>query len=136
MFLHYIKWIQLGKISRKNDEILNQAIFDFVKQYVKTNEKGEYICRSCSELLDLKKYVYEGTYVAELDTFLTTNLAVSSKLESLPKYEKYTRIYAKKFTMIPPQVPHLKRKKKSVNANVGRVILQVNILDDLRCPQG
>ena len=89
--LHYIKWIQLGKISRKNDEILNQAIFDFVKQYVKTNDRGEYICKSCSELLDLKKYVYEGTYVAELDTFLTTNLAISSKLESLPKYEKYTR---------------------------------------------
>ncbi len=89
--LHYIKWLQLGKISRKNDEILNQAIFDFVKQYVKTNERNEYICKSCSELLDLKKYVYEGTYVAELDTFLTTNLAISSKLESLPKYEKYTR---------------------------------------------
>ncbi len=89
--LHYIKWMQLGKISRKNDEILNQAIFDFVKQYVKTNERNEYICKSCSELLDLKKYVYEGTYVAELDTFLTTNLAISSKLESLPKYEKYTR---------------------------------------------
>ncbi len=88
---HYIKWQQLGKISRRNDEILNQAIFDFVKQYVKTNERNEYICKSCSELLDLKKYVYEGTYVAELDTFLTTNLAISSKLETLPKYEKYTR---------------------------------------------
>ena len=89
--LHYIKWIQLGKISRKNDEILNQAIFDFVKQYVKTNERNDYICKSCSEVLDLKKYVYEGTYVAELDTFLTTNLAINSKLETLPKYEKYTR---------------------------------------------
>ncbi len=89
--LHYIRWQQLGKISRKNDEILNQAIFDFVKQYVKTNDKNEYICKSCFELLDLKNYVYEGTYVAELDTFLTTNLAVNSKLESLPKYEKYTR---------------------------------------------
>jgi hypothetical protein len=88
---HYIKWIQLGKISRKNDAELNQAIFDFVKQYVKTNDRNEYICKSCSELLDLKKYVYEGTYVAELDTFLTTNLAVNQKLEDLPKYEKYSR---------------------------------------------
>jgi hypothetical protein len=88
---HYIKWIQLSKISRKQDELLNQAVFDFVKQYVKTNEKGDYICKSCFEMLDLKKYVYEGTYVPELDTFLTTNLAVSQKLETLPKYEKYTR---------------------------------------------
>ncbi len=88
---HYIKWIQLSKIPRKMDEILNQAVFDFVKQYVKVDEKGDYVCKSCFEMLDLKKYVYEGTYVAELDTFLTTNLAVNQKLESLPKYEKYTR---------------------------------------------
>lgn len=88
---HYIKWIELGKISKKNDEMKNQAIFDFVKQYVKTNERNEYICKSCSELLDLKKYVYEGTYVAELDTFQTTNLAVNQKLEEMPKYAKYTR---------------------------------------------
>ena len=51
---HYIKWIALGKVSKKNDEELNQSIFDFVKQYVKTNERNEYICKSCSELLDLK----------------------------------------------------------------------------------
>ena len=88
---HYIKWSGLGKISKKNDEELNQAIFNFVKQYVKTNDRNEYICKSCSELLDLKKYVYEGTYVAELDTFQTTNLAVNQKLEDMPKYAKYTR---------------------------------------------
>jgi hypothetical protein len=87
---HYIKWIELSKLSNKNDD-KNQAIFDFVKQYVKTNERNEYICKSCSELLDLKKYVYEGTYVAELDTFQTTNLAVNQKLEEMPKYAKYTR---------------------------------------------
>ena len=88
---HYIKWFALGKVSKKNDEELNQAIFDFVKQYVKTNERNEYICKSCFELLDLKKYVYEGTYVAELDTFQTTSLAVNQKLEDMPKYAKYTR---------------------------------------------
>ncbi len=88
---HYIKWIQLSRIPRKMDEVLNQAVFDFVKQYVKVDDKGDYICKSCFEMLDLKKYVYEGTYVAELDTFLTTNLAVNQKLENLPKYEKYTR---------------------------------------------
>ena len=88
---HYLKWIGLSKISKKSDEELNQAIFDFVKQYVKTNEKGEFICKSCSELLDLKKYVYEGTYVAELDTFMTTSLAVNQKLNEIPKYMKYSR---------------------------------------------
>ena len=88
---HYLKWNQLGKISRKNDEVLNQAIFDFVKQYVRVNERGDYVCKSCGEMLNLKKYVYEGTYVKELDTFLTTNLSVSQNLHEIPKYSKYTR---------------------------------------------
>jgi hypothetical protein len=88
---HYIKWINIKKIPRKNDDEMNQAIFNFVKQYVKVNENNDYICKSCGELLDLKKYVYEGTYVEELDTFLTTNLATNKNLYEIPKYSKYTR---------------------------------------------
>ncbi len=132
---HYIRWMQLGKISRKNDEELNQAIFDFVKQYVKTNEKGEYECKSCSELLDLKKYVYEGTYVAELDTFLTTNLAVNSKLESIPKYTKYTRsirnieknieklCYAMNLSYYIGNTPTIKLRRKMIIKDVIDMVL-------------
>jgi len=88
---HYVKWNNLSKIPKKYADELNQAVFDFVKQYVRVNEVGLYICKSCSESLNLKKYVYEGTYVPELDTFLTTNLATNQKLENIPKYSKYTR---------------------------------------------
>lgn len=88
---HYIKWINIKKIPKKDDDVKNQAIFDFVKQYVKVNDNGDYICKSCDEMLDLKKYVYEGTYVEELDTFLTTNLATNKNLYDIPKYSKYTR---------------------------------------------
>ena len=88
---HYLKWIQLGKIPRNETERLNQEIFNFVKQYVKTNDEGLIICKSCNEMLNIKKYVYEGTYVKELDTFQTTNLAVSQNLEKIPKYSKFTR---------------------------------------------
>lgn len=88
---HYVKWSNLSKIPKKRADELNQAVFDFVKQYVRVNEIGLYVCKSCSETLNLKKYVYEGTYVPELDTFMTTNLATNQKLENIPKYSKYTR---------------------------------------------
>ena len=78
------------RISKKSDEF-NQAVFDFVKQYVKQNERGDYICKSCNEIAQVQKYVVEGTYVEELDTFLTTSLAVSQNLEELPKYSKFKR---------------------------------------------
>ena len=88
---HYLKWNAIKKIPKKESDKQNQAVFNFVKQYVKINDHGDYICKSCDEMLNLKKYVYEGTYIEELDTFLTTNLAVNQKLTDIPKYSKYTR---------------------------------------------
>lgn len=87
---HYVKWDKILHMSKKN-ETKNQAIFDFVKQYVKENDTGDYICKSCNEFLNLRKYEVEGTYVKELDTFLTTSLAVNQNLKDIPKYSKLTR---------------------------------------------
>jgi hypothetical protein len=85
---HYIKW---SNIKKQKGENFNQLVFDFVKKYVKQNQQGDYICKSCNELLQLKKYVYEGTYNKETDTFMTTSLAVNQKLEELPKYKTLLR---------------------------------------------
>ena len=132
---HYIKWMELGKVSRKNDTELNQLIFDFVKQYVKTNARNEYVCKSCSELLDLKKYVYEGTYVAELDTFLTTNLATNLHLHEIPKYAKYSRTirniekniekicYATNLSYYIGNTPVIKLRRKIIIKDVIDIIL-------------
>jgi len=89
--LHYIKWKNINKMSKTKSETFSQTIVDFAKQYVKLNNNGEYICKSCNEFLSLKKFIYEGTYVAELDTFMTTNIAVNQKLEEISKYSKYMR---------------------------------------------
>jgi hypothetical protein len=85
---HYLKWDNISSISRKNVDEINQAVFNFIKEYVRQNDDGEYVCKSCGEYLKLKKYVFEGTYVKELDMFLTTNLATHVNLEDLPKYAK------------------------------------------------
>jgi len=87
---HYVRWRNIMKISKKSDDF-NQAVFEFVKQYVKQNDRGEYICKSCNEIAQVQKYVVEGTYIEELDTFLTTSLAVNQNLEELSKYSKYKR---------------------------------------------
>jgi hypothetical protein len=87
---HYVKWRNIMQISKKSDEF-NQSVFEFVKQYVKVNERGDYICKSCNEIAQVQKYVVEGTYIEELDTFLTTSLAVNQNLEEISKYSKYKR---------------------------------------------
>uniref|UniRef100_A0A6C0DA89 Uncharacterized protein n=1 Tax=viral metagenome TaxID=1070528 RepID=A0A6C0DA89_9ZZZZ len=83
---HYIKWGKINKSGKTDKEDLNQIVFEFVKQYVKVNERGDYICKSCNEVLAIHKFVYEGTYNKEQDQFMTTSLAVTQKLHELPKY--------------------------------------------------
>ena len=84
---HYIKWKNIN--SSRQDEF-NQAIFDFVKQYVKTDEKGDYICKSCNDILQIQKF--EGTYDEEKESFLITSISIGQRLETLVKYSKYMRI--------------------------------------------
>lgn len=89
--LHYIRWRNISKMAKSKTDDFSQAIVDFAKQYVKISKTGEYICKSCNEILSIKKYIYEGTYVEELDTFMTTNIAVNQKLEEIPKYTKFMK---------------------------------------------
>jgi len=88
---HHFKVRELARLSKSRVEDFNQIVFNFVKQYVKTNDNGDYICKSCEEHLNLSKYQTTGTYVAELDVFLTTSLGVNEDLWKIQKYSKFTR---------------------------------------------
>lgn len=88
---HYLQWRNINRLSKLKSDEFSQAIVDFAKQYIKISKTGEYLCKSCNEELSIRKFIYEGTYVEELDTFMTTNIAVNQKLEEIPKYSKYLR---------------------------------------------
>ena len=88
---HYLKWREIMRIPSKYNDLQSQEIFNFAKKYVKTDERNNYLCKSCNEFLNIKKFVVEGTYIPELDQFLTTNLIVSQDLYDIQKYSKYTR---------------------------------------------
>jgi hypothetical protein len=87
---HNIKWRNILQLSKNTDDY-SQEIFNFAKQYLRINNEGLYICKSCNELLKIDKYVVTGTYVEELDVFLTTNIGVNKNLEETLEYSKFTR---------------------------------------------
>jgi len=87
---HYFLWSEIKNSSLKST-YLNQMIFNFVKKYVKSDNIDEYVCKSCGELLKLKKYVVDGLFVDELDKYLTTELIVHNELEDIPQYSFYKR---------------------------------------------
>jgi hypothetical protein len=88
---HYLQWRNINRLSKLKSEDFSQAVVDFAKQYIKISKTGDYLCKSCNEELSIRKFIYEGTYVEELDTFMTTNIAVNQKLEEISKYSKYLR---------------------------------------------
>ncbi len=88
---HHYKVKELARLSKSKVDDFNQIVFNFVKQYVKTNDKNDYVCKSCEEHLNLSRYQTTGTYVPELDVFLTTSLGVNEDLWKIPKYSKFTR---------------------------------------------
>ena len=66
-------------------------IFDFVKKYVKENDRGDYLCKSCNEGLLIKKFVSEGFYNKDSEEFMTSSIIINQRLEELPKYMKLNR---------------------------------------------
>jgi hypothetical protein len=89
--IHHLIWEDIRVMNKKEIDKFNQKVFDFVKQYVRENKNGDYICKSCNELIPLEKYQIAGTYVEEVDMFMTTAVGISQPLESLPKYKNLTR---------------------------------------------
>lgn len=88
---HYITWDNIMKMNRRKLNEFNQAVFDFVKKYIKENEEGDYICKSCGEMVSIKKFVYEGSYDKSSGSFITTSIALDIPLEELPEYEKFQK---------------------------------------------
>ncbi len=88
---HYIKWNNIKKIS-KNTDVFTQEVFNFIKQYLKTNERGDYICKSCNELLQVRNYVSETYYSEEDDAYIASSITIDQRLEDISKYSKYLRV--------------------------------------------
>lgn len=90
---HYRKWDSINQFFKfsKSSEEFNQMIFDFVKKYVKENDRGDYLCKSCNEGLQIKKFVSEGFFNKDTQEFMTSSILINQRLEELPKYMKLNR---------------------------------------------
>ena len=83
---HTVTFNKILMFKNKDPSVFDQALYEFIKKYKKDNKEGEFMCKSCSQLLDIKKFI--------ADTFqgggFTLNLSTSSQpLEELSKYEKF-----------------------------------------------
>jgi hypothetical protein len=84
---HTISWNAIRE-SRKSSNY-NQMLFEFIKRYVRDSANNEYICKSCYQVIDIKKYVNDYSSSTE---GVTMSFALESQLDKMPEYDKYNRL--------------------------------------------
>jgi len=86
---HNITWNKIIQIRSKSPNQFNQYLYEFFKHYVIENTEKEFICKSCSEIINLKKYINDWTSSTEEGIALTISL--NAQLDELPEYEKFNK---------------------------------------------
>lgn len=89
---HYLDWESIKGQEMRNQTRFSQLLVDFVKKYSKTSENSEYLCKSCGQMLEIKKYVTDVSY-ADQETYII-NVTSMTPLEEMPEYEKYNKSVA------------------------------------------
>ena len=84
---HNITWRNMVSLRSYNPNKYNDKLQEFIKEFVIENKEKDFVCKSCSQLIELKKYVAKWTSTTEEGINLTLSLQTS--LENIPEYEKY-----------------------------------------------
>ncbi|AYV75748.1 MAG: hypothetical protein Terrestrivirus3_17 [Terrestrivirus sp.] len=86
---HNITWEKISVLRKKDPNKYGDLLFDFIEQYVIENIDQEYICKSCSHQLNIKKFILDGTFDDETQRFITFSMPLDVPLEEIPEYAKY-----------------------------------------------
>ena len=88
---HNITWDKITTLRNKFPNKFNQALYDFIKHFnVIENADKDFICSSCSEVINLKKYINDWT--SSTEEGIALSLSLNTKLTELPEYEKYIKV--------------------------------------------
>jgi hypothetical protein len=85
---HTITWNNLLRYKRVNPNKFNQELYNFIKKYVTENREKDFVCKSCYQLVDLRKYtteIYPGS------ESIAISYGLETELETIPEYVKFTK---------------------------------------------
>lgn len=85
---HLITWNRIKKLRMNHPNKFNHKLHSFVKEFVMENLDKEFICKSCSELVDLKRYLADWT--STTDEGINMTLTLHTSLDNISEYEKYS----------------------------------------------
>lgn len=86
---HFLSWNSIMSIRKNSPNEYADLLYNFINQYVRENNEGDYVCKSCSTQLNIKKYITDGYYDKSTNQFTTFTMPLNVFLEDVPEYEKY-----------------------------------------------
>jgi hypothetical protein len=86
---HNITWNKIERLRKKEPNKFMQEIYLFYNKYVIENNEKELICKSCSEAIDIKKFLSD--WQSSTQDGISLSISLNVQLEDLPEYEKYAK---------------------------------------------
>ena len=87
---HNISWEKMYIHKKKNPNYFNQLLFEFKKKYITVNLEGNFVCKSCYQPVNIKKYAFDWT--TETEEGIGLSFTLETQLKDLSEYEKYNKI--------------------------------------------
>lgn len=86
---HNITWDRIYNMRKRFPNKFGNLLYDFISQYAIETKNGNFICKSCNTMLNIKNSILDGKYDKETDKFIMFNSPILIPLEEVPYYEKY-----------------------------------------------
>jgi hypothetical protein len=85
---HNVSWDKIYQLRKKDPNKFSSLLYEFIEQYIMVNYENDFICKSCSTLINIKNYIQDGSFDSE-GHFITLLTPVDIKLDDIPEYSKY-----------------------------------------------
>lgn len=86
---HNISWDKIGELKKQNDAKYTDLVYEFIQQYVDISPTQDFICKSCKSSINIKRYILDGQFDNNTQSFVTFSVQMDIPLEEMPEYEKY-----------------------------------------------
>jgi hypothetical protein len=88
---HTLTWQEINNVKKTDINKYNILLYEFTNKYLTENADKDYICKSCNILLDIKKFITDGTYDEETGKYIAMSIEQGNlSLEKMSSYEKFT----------------------------------------------
>lgn len=84
---HIVTWNKIKTLRTSAPNKFNDRLHSFFKEFVVENLDREFICKSCSETIDAKRYIADWT--SSTEEGITMTLMLHTSLENMSEYERY-----------------------------------------------